>query len=75
MIDIHARQLGGVYPLSPTATGVAIDLSGVIYPTFDTSNSTGYSSVSTSPLPPTRIDRAVDYAMSNCENLLRRLAD
>lgn len=75
MISVHIEPLAGDSALDWIDSAAAADSSGLISPTFDSTNAPTRAPVSTILQRPSRIDRTIDFAMSNYENLLRRLAD
>lgn len=75
MIGVHIEPLAGDSALDWIDSAASADSSGLISPTFDSTNALTRAPVSTTLQRPSRIDRTIDFAMSNYEDLLRRLAD
>lgn len=75
MIGVHAQPLADDSLLSCIGAATPGDCAGLIDPTFNTTNTV--EPLRPRPLwcKPTRVDRGIEYAMTHCGNLLRRLAD
>lgn len=75
MIAIHVEPLAADAALHWIDSATTGDFSGSITLTSDSTNALTRAPVSTILQRPSRVDRTIDFAMSNYENLLRRLAD